>query len=262
VEPERGELGDHGAVTAGGLGLLLERPELAPHLAEQVLDPGEVALGGRQPAFGLLLAPPVLEDPRGLLDDEPPLLGPGVEHGIDLALRDDHVLLATHAGVGEQLLDVEQAARHAVDGVLGVAAAEQRARDGDLVELDGQHARRVVDGEAHLGAPQRRPLGGAGEDDVVHLLGPDRAGGLGAQHPADGVDHVRLAAAVGADHDGDARLHLQAGGVGERLEPLDGKGLQEHPATRRIGSNLPERGAPLGHTPTPAIRPGSRRSSR
>ncbi len=64
VEPERGELGDHGAVAAGGLGLLLERPELAPHLAEQVLDPGEVALGGGQPALGLLLAPPVLEHAR------------------------------------------------------------------------------------------------------------------------------------------------------------------------------------------------------
>ena len=30
---------------------------------------------------------------------EPPVLGPGVEHGVDLALADDHVLLAADAGV-------------------------------------------------------------------------------------------------------------------------------------------------------------------
>ena len=47
--------------------------------------------------------------------------GAGVEDGVDLALGDDHVLLAADAGVGQQLLDVEQPARHAVDGVLAVA---------------------------------------------------------------------------------------------------------------------------------------------
>ena len=98
-------------MAAGGVGLALERAELAAHLAEQVLEPGEVALGGGQPALGLLLALAVLQDAGGLLDDQAPLLGPGVEHGVDLALADDHVLLAADAGVGQQLLDVEQPAR-------------------------------------------------------------------------------------------------------------------------------------------------------
>ena len=40
----------------------------------------------RQPALGLLLAAPVLQDAGRLLDDQPPVLGPGVEHGVDLAL--------------------------------------------------------------------------------------------------------------------------------------------------------------------------------
>ena len=39
------------------------------------------------------------------------VLGPGVQHRVDLALADDDVLLATDAGVAEQLLHVEQAAR-------------------------------------------------------------------------------------------------------------------------------------------------------
>ena len=62
----------------------------------------------------------------------------------------------------------------------------------------GQDRRRVVDREADLGPAQRRALGGAGEDDVVHLLRAHRRRGLGAEHPADGVDDVGLAGAVRA----------------------------------------------------------------
>ena len=150
------ELGDEVAVAAGGIGLALERPELAADLAQEVLQAGEVALGGRQLALGLLLATAELQDAGGLLDDEAALLGTGVEDGVDLALADDDVLLAADAGVGQQLLDVEQPARRAVDGVLGVAGAEQRAGDRDLGELDRQQPGGVVDGEADLG-PTRAP---------------------------------------------------------------------------------------------------------
>ena len=138
----RAQLGDEAAVAAGGVGLALERAELAAHLAEQVLRRSEVALGGLEPALGLLLALAELQDAGRLLDDRPAVLGPGVEHRVDLALADDHVLLAADAGVGEQLLDVEQPARHAVDRVLAVAGAEQRAGDRDLGELDRQQAAR------------------------------------------------------------------------------------------------------------------------
>ena len=144
---QRPQLGDEVAVAPGGVGLALERAELAAHLAQEVAEPGEVALGGGEAALGLLLALAVLQDPGGLLDDQAALLGPGVEHGVDLALADDHVLLAADARVGEQLLDVEQPARHAVDGVLAVAGAEQRAGDRDLGEVDRQQAGGVVDRE-------------------------------------------------------------------------------------------------------------------
>ena len=135
-------------MAAGRLGLALERAQLAADLAQQVLDAQQVGLGGVEPALGLLLALAVLEDAGGLLDDRPAVLGPGVEDGVDLALADDDVLLAADAGVGEQLLHVEQAARHVVDGVLAVAAAEQRAADRDLGELDRQDPGRVVDRQA------------------------------------------------------------------------------------------------------------------
>jgi len=97
--------------------------------------------------------------PARFLDDEAPVFGTGVEHGVELALRHDHVLLAAHTAVGQQLLHVEQAAGDAVDGVLALAEERnQRAGDGDLGEADRQDVRRVVDRERHLGPAQRRPL--------------------------------------------------------------------------------------------------------
>ena len=156
--PQRGEFRDDGTVPTSGIGLSLERAQLPTDLAQQILQPGEVALGGGEPALGLLLAAAVLQDAGSLLDDSSAVLGPGVEHGIDLTLRDDDVLLATHAGIGQQILDVEETTGCAVDGVLAVTVAEQRARDRHFGELDREHARGVVDGEADLGASQSGAL--------------------------------------------------------------------------------------------------------
>ena len=94
--------------------------------------------------------------PGRFFDDRPPVLGPRVEHGVELTLADDDVLLATDARVGEQLLDVEQAARRAVDHVLGVAGAEERPGDRHLGELDRQQPGGVVDRERHLGPARAR----------------------------------------------------------------------------------------------------------
>ncbi len=52
VDAQRLQLGHHVAVAAGGVGLALERAQLAADLAEQVLQPGQVGLGGLEPALG------------------------------------------------------------------------------------------------------------------------------------------------------------------------------------------------------------------
>ncbi len=142
VQPDRVELGDEPVVAAGGIGLAFERAQLAPHLAQEIGEPEQVALGRLQPALGLLLALAELEDAGGLLDDRPAVLGPRVQHRVELALADDHVLLAADAGVGEQVLDVEQPAGHAVHQVLGLTGAEEHPGDRDLGELDREQARR------------------------------------------------------------------------------------------------------------------------
>jgi len=141
------------------------------------------------------------------------------------------VLLPADSSIGEQLLDVEQSARNPVDRVLAVTGAEEDAGDGHLVELDRQETGRVVEGEAHLGSSEGRALRRASEDDVVHLLGPDGFRRLRPEHPGDRVDHVRLARAVGADDHRHPGLKRHLGGVGERLEALEGETLQEHGGT-------------------------------
>ena len=249
--PQLVELLDQHLVPARRLGLALERLELTAHLAEQVLEAQQVRLGRVEAALGLLLALAVLQDAGGLFDDRATVLGAGVQHGVDLALADDHVLLATDAGVGQQLLQIEQAARRTVDRVLALTAAEQDAGEGDLVELERQQTRGVVEREADLGPPERRALLGAGEDDVVHLLRADRLRRLGAEHPRDRVDDVRLARAVGADDDGDPRFEDHRGRVGERLEALEGETLQEHGDRDASGCAL----RPPTHPPSPARLP-------
>ena len=95
---------------AGDLGLTAERLQLASDLAGEVGEPGEVRLHGVELAERLLLAPPVLEDAGGLLDEAATVFGRRAQHLVELALPDDDVHLAPEAGVAQQLLHVEQAA--------------------------------------------------------------------------------------------------------------------------------------------------------
>ena len=213
---------------AGGLGLAAEGSELATDLAREVLHPGEVGLHGLELAQRALLAAAVLEDAGGLLDEAAPLLGGRPQHGVELALADDDVHLPTEPRVGEQLLDVEEAAGRAVDGVLGATAAEHRPGDRHLGVVDRQRAVGVVDGEADLGAAERGAARGAGEDDVLHLAAAQALRALLAHDPGEGVDDVGLARAVGADDARDARLEAHRRRRGEGLEPLEGQRLEVH----------------------------------
>ncbi len=229
-QPEPGvpQLGLHGLRAARDLRLPAQRLELAAQLGRQVGEPGQVGLHRVELAERLLLALAVLEDARGLLDVCPAVLRLGLQHRVELALPDDHVHLAADAGVGEQLLDVEEAAGRAVDLVLARAVAEHPPGDRDLGVLDRQGAVGVVDRERHLGAAERRAAGRTGEDDVLHLAAAQRLGALLAEHPADRVDDVGLARAVRADDTRDPRFQAQRRGRGEGLEALQRQALEVH----------------------------------
>jgi len=227
-QPGVAEVGlDHRRL-AGDLGLPPERLEPASDLRGQVNQPGQVGLHRLELAQRLLLAPAVLEDPGGLLDQRPPRVGAGVQHLIELALAHDHVHLPAQAGVGEQFLHVEQAALVPVDRVLALPGPEQQPADRDLGVVDRQRPVAVVDGQRDLGPAQRRPSRGPGEHDVLHLAAAQRFDALLAHDPGERVDHVGLARPVRADDTGDPLLELQRGGRGEGLEPAQSERFQVH----------------------------------
>ena len=226
-----------------------ERLELTAQLGGEVGEPREVGLHRVELAERLLLALAVLEDACGLLDVGAPVLRLRREHRVELALPDDDVHLAADAGVGEQLLDVEQTAVAAVDLVLARAVAEHAPGDRHLGVVDGERAVRVVDRERDLGASERRPPGRAREDDVLHLPAAQRLGPLLTQHPADGVDDVGLPRAVRADDAGDARLEAQRRRRGEGLEALQRQALEVH------GEAPGAIEVPRAYRPRPPLRP-------
>ena len=175
----------------------------------------------------------------------------------------------------EQLLDVEQPHDLAVDAVLALAAAEDRAADLDLGHRHGDLARRVVDDELHLGHAEGRSGGGSGEDDVGHVTAAEGASALLAERPADRVHQVRLARPVRTDDHADARDELQDGLVRERLEAADldrrrnirrdaNSGLRAEPGRRaefpseRPGTPSRRRASPRGRPRSPRGRGAAR----
>jgi hypothetical protein len=162
--------------------------------------------------------------PGRFLEDRPAVLRPRAHDEPDAALLDDGVRPGADARAEEQLGDVEQPAGGLVDLVAALAGAEEPARDGDLAEarvLRGDEAAVVLEGERHLRHPRGRAGLAAAEDHVFHGAAAQVLRALLAHCPADGVDHVRLAAAVRPDDAGDAVVEGEDHPVGERLEAGD-----------------------------------------
>src|SRR5215467_11861369 len=108
-----------------------------------------------------------------------------------------------------------------VDEVFAVAVTVQASGDGDLGVvpiLGGGVAVVVVEGERHLGEVVRDPRLGAVENNVFHAPTAQVLGALLAHAPPDGVDVVRLAAAVGPYDREDVVIEPYGRSVDERLE--------------------------------------------
>ena len=230
---------------ARSLGLATQRSEMTANLTGQVIDPDEVGLHRLHLAQGALLALAVLQDASGLLDEATALLRSRAQDGVELPLTDDDVHLVADTGVGEQLLDIQQAAGCPVEGVLRTAVAKHGPRDGDLGVVDRQRAVAVVDGQGDLGPPQRSTARGAGKDDVLHLAAAQALGALLPHDPGKGVNDIGLAGAVRPDDAGDAGLEPQRRHRGEGLETPQGQGFDVHkrwaPLARRRSLTVPTR---------------------
>lgn len=111
----------------------------------------------------------MLENAGGFFDEAAPIFGRRLQNGIETSLPDDHVHLTTEAGIAEQLLQIQEPAAVAVDGVLARSVAEEGSADRHLGVLDRERTVAVVDRQLNLGTTQRAARRRAREDDVLHL---------------------------------------------------------------------------------------------
>ena len=143
--------------------LALERSELALDLRGQVVQADEILLGGVEFAQRRNLALLELRDAGRLLEQDPPVLGVGVDQGTDVPLADDGVGLGVEAGVEKQLADVAQPAGRVVDVILALAGAIETAGDADLGEPvvgDREFLPGELDGQGDLGHAERDAASG------------------------------------------------------------------------------------------------------
>ena len=215
-EAARHQLG----VALGALALARERTHLALHLGDQVVEALQVDRRLLEAALGGAAAIAIEPDAGRFLEQLATIVGTVGEQRVDHLALDDDAGVGAEAGAAQQVGDVAQPAGRAVQEVVALARAREAPRDDDFLERDREHAVVVREVQRDFGdvhrASRRRPL----EDHLFHLRAAQQPRALLAEHPAHGVGHVGLAAAVRADDRRDARIEHHLGGVGERLESL------------------------------------------
>ncbi len=188
---------------------------LGLHLRDEVIDPRQVAVGLVQATSGDTATVLVATDPRRFLEHGAALFRPVAQDRVHHAALDDGVRVGAQPGIAAQLLHVTQAAEAAVQAILRLTARVHGTADLDLGIRYRQDVILVGEAQRHLGAMNRlaplRPL----EDRLFHPRAPDRCGALLAQHPAQTVGDVGLAAAVWPHDRRDPVMEADIGGIGE-----------------------------------------------
>ena len=175
----------------------------------------------------------VARDAGGFFKEVATLGGIGGKDLVDLSLHHERVGHAADAGVHEQALDILQAGGLAVDEIVAGAFAVEAAHDRDFGEGRAQFLFAIGEDQLDLALGEGLAAVGASEDDVLHCRSAQGLGGLFAQDPADGVNDVGLAAAIGSDHGRDPGTELDAGPVGEAFESVGDDFLEVHRGVNR-----------------------------
>ena len=84
--------------------------------------------------------------------------------------------------------------------------------------LDSEFFSAIGERERDLGKSYRLACIGAVEDHVRHFVATKRFGGLLAERPAYGVEHIGFSATVRADYRGDALMKIEDSFIGKRFE--------------------------------------------
>ncbi len=224
--------------------LLAERFHLRLEMAQHILDPRQIVLGGLEAELRLVAARMEPRDAGRILKDAPPRLRPGGDDLADLPLPHQRRRARTGGGVGEEQLHVAGAGLARIDPVGRAFLALDAARHFEPLGIVPARRRRapgVVDDQRDFRRVTGGPATGAVEDHVVHGR---RAHGLERglpHHPAHGLDEVRLAAAVRADDARESGLDRKLRRIDEALEPDDAKLLELHPPSTGSGLLGPSR---------------------
>ena len=224
AKPSLGQFG----VSLGAAALARERPRLALHLADQVVESRQIVAGFLEAPFGAAATVTVEADSRRFFEQLAPFIWTVGEQRVDHARLDHDAGIGAEPRAAHEVVDVAQAARRAIEEVLRLAGAREPARDHDFLERHGQGAVVVVEEERDFGhvhgTARRRAL----KDHLFHLCAAQQPCALLAEHPAHRVGDIGLAAPVGADDRRHAVVEDHLGQVGERLEAMHLQPGQSH----------------------------------
>ncbi len=254
------------SVTARLSRLPLQRPTLFLHLVHDVVDAREILLRCFELELRGATTALVLRDAGGFFDELTAIGRAGAQNLADLSLLDDGVGL--HADVRNPSGDPGRPAAcrsrrrsgiHSHRNGRGGASARRRGRSAERhPRCRGQcRSRRAARRPFRRRGPAvraavavavfRRPprrnsreaqsnfsRGGRlscvapPEDHVFHAIAAQALGALLAQDPRQGIDHVALAATVGADDGRDAVVECELRSIRKALEARDLETIQPH----------------------------------
>jgi hypothetical protein len=218
--------------------LAVERVALPFDLLEHIAHPQEVVLRGLEAAERSIPLDLVRHGASRLLEKGAPVGRSCAEERTDGPLLDQGVRFPPQPAIEEKAGNIFQAAELLVQEILALAGAVEAAGDGHFVVRDRQSALDVGEGQGDFRHADRFAVGVPGEDQVFHPVAAERFGALLSQHPADGINDIRLPAAVGSHEDRQSRLEVDRQAVDKGFEAEQRQVLQEHtlsagPTSRR-----------------------------
>src|SRR3990167_8706053 len=197
----------------------------------QIGQAGQVFMGATDTVFGLAPTLLVLGDARRFFDEVAQVFRLGLDQLGDHPLLDDRIAARAQACAQKDVGDIATKAFGAVEVVGGLAVAGYFAANGNF-RIGGVFAKQravgVIEHQLDTRLTHGLTAGRTVEDDVGHRLATEVLRRTFAHHPANGVDDVRLAAAIGPYHGRHVAGEVHGGRVDEGFEPGQFYALEPH----------------------------------
>ena len=243
----RADLPRQRTVTLGMARLPTERRDLLLHLPGHVGQAGEVGVCSLEALFRFLAPAVQPGDAGGFLENRPAVGGLCGDDASNPPLTDQRSRLRAGGGVREQQLHILLADFLAIDAVAGAEVALDPAAHLQFVAaIEGGRglAAAIVDQQGDIGEGARWPNRSAGEDHIFHSGAAQRPGAGLPHHPAQRLQQVGFAAAVGADDASQPGLDQQLGRIDKGFEARQPQSREAHahPFRGKTGARITSSG--------------------